>query len=140
MSLLYPKKLKFKKFHKIKNFKFEYKNIDLKFSNLGIKALESGYITANQIETVRRILKQNLRLYNKLGKIWICIFPFLSISKKPIEVRMGKGKGMHSFWACPVQKGRILFEFDKIPIDKLSSIIKNISNKLPLKIKLIKKC
>ena len=103
--LLQPKKVKYKKVKKGKLSKFCYKNV-LHFGTIGLKATESGIITARQLESARQAISRKIK---KKGKLWIKIYPHIPITKKPQEVRMGKGKGNVSHWASKVRGGSILF-------------------------------
>ena len=127
---LQPKKIKYKKVRKGKLSKFEYKSNTLKFGTIGLKAAESGTITARQIEAARQAI---VRKIQRKGKIWIRIFPSLPITKKPTEVRMGKGKGSVDYWAAKVKKGTVLFEM--CGVNDLISIpaFKTGGAKLPIK-------
>lgn len=104
---LQPKKTKFKKTHKGKLSKFSFKGGKLRFGTIGLKSIESGIISAKQIEAARQAI---VRKTQRKGKIWIRIFPNTPITKKPTEVRMGKGKGSVSHWSAKVKAGTVLFE------------------------------
>lgn len=104
--LLQPKKIKYKKIRKGKLSKYNYRN-NLTFGTIGLKAVESGLITARQLEAARQAISRKIK---KKGKLWIKIFPQIPITKKPNEVRMGKGKGNISHWAAKVKGGSVLFE------------------------------
>ena len=127
---LQPKKTKYKKIRKGKLSKFEYKSNSLKFGTIGLKAAESGTITARQIEAARQAI---VRKTKRKGKIWIRIFPSIPITKKPTEVRMGKGAGSTAYWAAKVKSGNVLFEI--CGINNLKSILafKAGGAKLPIK-------
>jgi large subunit ribosomal protein L16 len=103
---LQPKKVKYKKIKKGKLVKFSYNN-NLNFGTLGLKALESGFISARQLESARQAMARKIK---KKGKLWIKIYPNLPITKKPTEVRMGKGKGNVSHWVAKIKGGSVLFE------------------------------
>ena len=103
---LQPKKIKYKKIKKGKLVKFSYNN-NLNFGTLGLKDLESGFISARQLESARQAMARKIK---KKGKLWIKIFPNLPITKKPTEVRMGKGKGNVSHWVAKIKGGSVLFE------------------------------
>nr|YP_009720833.1 ribosomal protein L16 [Chlorella vulgaris]QGN75022.1 ribosomal protein L16 [Chlorella vulgaris]QGN75138.1 ribosomal protein L16 [Chlorella vulgaris] len=132
--MLQPKRTKFRKFQKGRVNGILGNTTRLEFGEYGLKTLESGRIPAKTIEAVRRILT---RKFKRLGQIWIRIFPDISVSSKPAEVRMGKGKGAPSFWVCRVKKGQILFEMDGISsqLAKQASLLAYY--KLPLKTKFI---
>ena len=134
--LLYPKKITKKKIHMVIPSFNIIKYDHMRFGNLGIASGCEGYITSRQIESCRRILVKSLRKSKSEKtnrKVWIRVFPFLSITKKPSAVRMGKGKGKHSFWACPVKKGQILFEINGLTLLEL----KKISNKISVRLSMI---
>jgi len=103
------------------------------FGVFGIKALEHGKITARQIETARRVISKRVK---NTGKFWICIYPAKPITRKPNEVRMGKGKGSVSFWVAVVKPGKILFEIEGITKTIANKVFESVSNKLPIKISL----
>lgn len=107
MKKLQPKKIKYKKIRKGFIKKFEYKSNDLKFGTIGLKAAKSGLISSKQIEAARQAISRRIK---KNGKVWIRIYPHTPITKKPTEVRMGKGKGPVSHWVAKVAAGRVLFE------------------------------
>ncbi len=127
---LQPKKIKNKKVHKGKLKNYNFKSSKLKFGNIGLKALSSGTITAKQIEAARQSINRKIK---RKGKIWIRIFPFVPITKKPMEVRMGKGKGSISHWSVKVRKGTILFELCTTSISKSILAFKTGGAKLPIK-------
>jgi len=132
--LMQPKKIKYKKIRKGVLKKLEYKMNSLSFGTIGLKAIESGIISYKQIESARQVIKRRL---NRKGKIWIRIFPNYPITRKPIEVRMGKGKGQVSYWASKVIGGNILFEICGISKDKAVYAFAAGSSKLPIKTKII---
>jgi len=128
---LQPKKTKYKKTKKkLSSLKLDYKSNKLKFGNIGIKAATSGIITAKQIEATRRVIVKKI---NRTGKMWIRIFPDFPVTKKPTEVRMGKGKGSVHCWAANVKQGRILFEVCGIPYQKAFTAFAAGGAKLPIK-------
>jgi large subunit ribosomal protein L16 len=132
---LQPKKFKYKKLKKGKLKKLEYKSIYLKFGTIGLKAAESGTITAKQLEAARQAITRKLK---RKGKMWIRIFPNYPITKKPTEVRMGKGKGSVNHWAAKVGGGTILFELCGITIQKAISAFSTGKAKLSIKTIIIK--
>ena len=127
--MMQPKKTKYKKAFRGKIYGQEYKANKLVFGNLGIKVLKPGRIKASQLEAVRKALFKKLK---GKGKIWIRIFPNLAVSAKPVEVRMGKGKGAISYWCFPVRAGRIIFEVQEKSILLSKEILKITKNKLRL--------
>lgn len=137
MSIFIPNNNKYKKFFKVRNKHnlFEKKATTLKFGNFGIKAKKSGFITVKHLETLRLFLRRRLK---KGSIIWFRVFPNIGISKKPIEVRMGKGKGAHSYWAFFVKKGRIVLEIDGSEEIMVDQILYQCKNKLPFQSKVVK--
>ena len=127
---LQPKKIKYKKTKKGKLRKLEFKSNTLKFGEIGLKAKESGLISARQLESARRVLARKIK---KKGKIWIRIFPFLPITSKPTESRMGKGKGSVSHWVSRIKSGTTLFEVCGVPKHTAREALKACSKKLPIK-------
>jgi len=104
---LQPKKTKYKKIKKGTLKNLEFKSNKLNFGTIGLKSLESGLISSKQIEAARQAI---VRKTKRKGKIWIKIFPDLPVTKKPTEVRMGKGKGAVSHWSARIKRGTVLFE------------------------------
>nr|YP_009186121.1 ribosomal protein L16 [Skeletonema marinoi]ALO71445.1 ribosomal protein L16 [Skeletonema marinoi] len=105
--LLQPKKTKYKKIQKGKLSKFDFRSNKLRFGSIGLKAAKAGTISSRQIEAARQAIVRKL---NRKGKLWIRVFPSIPITAKPIEVRMGKGKGALSHWGVKVSAGTVLFE------------------------------
>jgi large subunit ribosomal protein L16 len=127
--LLQPKRIKYKKIKKGKLARFSYKN-NLDFGTIGLKSLESGFISARQLEAARQAIVRKIK---KKGKLWIKVYPNLPITKKPTEVRMGKGKGNVSHWAAKIKGGSILFEVCGINKKTAIKAFKTGSAKLPVK-------
>jgi len=135
--MLKPNQRKFKKNNKGRNITvFENKSNILQFGILGIQALEKGRITAKQIEAIRRTITGFTK---RKGKVWIRIFPDFPISKKPSEVRMGKGKGNVSYWVANVKPGRILYEVAGADILVLKNALMFACNKFPIAVQVIKR-
>jgi large subunit ribosomal protein L16 len=109
--MLSPKRTKFRKQHKGRIHGEAKGGSELNFGAFGLKALEPDRINARQIEAARRAMTRAMK---RQGRVWIRIFPDVPISKKPIEVRMGKGKGSPEYWAAKVKPGRIMFEIDGV--------------------------
>lgn len=126
---LQPNKVKYKKIKKGKLCKFSYKN-NLDFGTIGLKALESGYISARQLESARQAMSRKIK---KKGKLWIKIFPNLPVTKKPTEVRMGKGKGNVSHWVAKIKGGAVLFEVCGINRKNAIKAFKTGGAKLPVR-------
>ena len=106
------------------------------FGTHGLKAVEPGWITSRQIEAVRITISRRVR---KTGKMWIRIFPHKSITKKPAETRMGKGKGSPEYWVAVVKPGRVLFEVEGLDDEEVKETFKQCSYKLPIKTKIVSK-
>jgi large subunit ribosomal protein L16 len=106
------------------------------FGDYGLVAMEGGYVSSNQIEAARVAMT---RYMNRGGKVWIKIFPQLAITKKPLEVRMGSGKGAPEGWVAVVQKGRVMFEIGGVDEATAREALRLGQNKLPVKAKFVKK-
>jgi len=128
--LLQPKKVKYKKTRKGTLPRLEYRSNKLKFGIFGLKALESGCISARQIEAARQAINRKIK---RNGRVWVRIFPNLPITSKPIEVRMGKGKGAVSHWVSRIGGGTILFEIEGISEKLAKSALYTGAAKLPIK-------
>ena len=132
--MLQPKRTKFRKAHKGR-IKGEAKGgYTLNFGSYGLKALQPERVTARQIEATRRAITRHMK---RAGRVWIRIFPDVPVSKKPTEVRMGKGKGSPEFWACKVKPGRIMFEIDGVPDSVAREALALGAAKLPIKTKIV---
>ena len=132
--MLNPKRTKFRKYQKGRVKGVKPNTTQLKFGQYGLKALETGRISAKTLEAVRRVLT---RKFKRTGQIWIRIFPDIAVSSKPAEVRMGKGKGSPSYWICRIQRGQILFEMDGISSQLAQQAALLAYYKLPIKTKFI---
>ena len=108
----------------------------ISFGEYALMATEPCWLTARQIESSRVVLAKKLR---KDGKLWIRVFPDKPVSKKPLEVRMGKGKGAPEFWVAPIKPGRIIFEIEGLSDEASCAVLKEASSKLPVKTKIIKR-
>ena len=127
--MLQPKKTKFRRAHKGRIKGATKGGAALNFGEFGLKALEPERVTARQIEAARRAITREMK---RAGRVWIRVFPDLPVSKKPVEVRMGKGKGSVEFWAARVKPGRILFEIDGVPEDVAKEALRLGAMKLPI--------
>ena len=132
--VLMPKRVKYRKSIRRKRRGVSTQGSQVSFGEYGLKSLENGWIKNNQIEAVRVILARQLR---RGGKMWIRIFPDKSVTKKPAEVRMGKGKGELDHWVAVVKRGRVLFELGGIPEDYARYCLRRAAYKLPLRTKFI---
>ena len=132
--MLQPKRTKFRKLHKGRIHGDAKGGSDLNFGTYGLKATEPERVTARQIEAARRALTRHVK---RQGRVWIRIFPDVPVTSKPIEVRMGKGKGSVDFWACRVKPGRVIFEIDGVPIELAKEALHLAAAKLPIKTRFI---
>jgi len=110
--MLQPKRTKFRKQFKGRNRGLAHRGSSVSFGEFGLKATTTGRLTARQIEAGRRTISRHVK---RGGKIWIRVFPDKPITKKPIEVRMGKGKGNVEYWVCQIQPGRMIYEMEGVP-------------------------
>ncbi|CAL4323943.1 50S ribosomal protein L16 [Buchnera aphidicola (Chaitophorus sp. 3695)] len=127
--MLQPKRTKFRKMHKGRN-RGIIVNDNIVFGTFGLKAITRGRLTSRQIESARRSIA---RYVKRLGKLWIRIFPDKPITQKPLEVRMGKGKGNVEYWVALIQPGKILYEITGISEEESRQAFKLASDKLPVK-------
>jgi len=134
--MLQPKKVKHRKWQKGRIKGNETRGTALAFGAFGLKAMGRGRITSRQIEAARRALTRHIQ---RKGKVWIRIFPDKPISKKGIEVPMGKGKGSVDHYAMPVKPGRILFEMDGITEELAKAALRLAAHKLPIPTKFVKR-
>ena len=132
--MLQPKRTKFRKMMKGRNRGLANRGSKVSFGEYGLKAAGRGRLTARQIEATRRAITRHMK---RAGRVWIRIFPDVPVSKKPTEVRMGKGKGTPEFWACRVKPGRIMFEIDGVPDDVAREALSLGAAKLPIKTKIV---
>jgi len=131
---LMPKRVKYRKLQKGQRRGIATTGSTVSFGEFGLKSLENGWIKNTQIEAVRVILARQL---HKGGKLWIRIFPDKSITKKPAEVRMGKGKGDLDHWVCVIKRGRVLFELGGVPQEYAKTCFRLAAYKIPLRTKFI---
>src|SRR6266508_4071310 len=134
--MLQPVRTKFRKAHKGRIHGVATSGTDLAFGQYGLKALEPDRLSARQIEAARRAVTRHMK---RSGRVWIRIFPDVPVSKKPIEVRMGKGKGTPELWVCRVKPGRILFEVDGVPVQVAREALDLAAAKLPIKTRFIER-
>ena len=132
--MLQPQKTKFRKAHKGRINGVATCGNDLDFGQFGLKAMEPERVTARQIEAARRALTRHMK---RAGRVWIRIFPDVPVSKKPLEVRMGSGKGAPEFWVCRVKPGRIMFEIDGVPVQLAKEALTLAAAKLPIKTRFV---
>jgi len=134
--MLQPKRTKFRKQHKGRIKGTAKGGTDLNFGSFGLKAQEPARITSRQIEAARRAMTRHMK---RAGRVWIPIFPAVPVSKKPTEVRMGKGKGSPEFWAAKVKPGRVMFEIDGVPAPIAREALRLASAKLPIKTRFVQR-
>ena len=134
--MLMPKRVKFRKQQRGRRSGNAKGGANIDFGQFGLKALEDGWITARQIEAARIALTRHVR---RGGKVWIRVFPDKPVTKKPAEVRMGKGKGAPEEWVAVVKPGRIMFELEGVPETLARSAIRLAGHKLPVATKFVKR-
>ena len=134
--MLQPTRTKYRKAHKGRIHGHASRGSILNYGSYGLKAIEPERVVSKQIEAARVSLT---RFMKRTGKVWLRIFPNIPISKKPTEVRMGKGKGPPEYWACRVKPGRIIFEVDGVTESMAREALYKASTKLPIKTKFVKR-
>ena len=127
--MLQPKRMKFRKMMKGRNRGLAHRGSKISFGEYGLKATGRGRITARQIEAGRRAITRHVK---RGGKIWIRVFPDKPISKKPLEVRMGKGKGSVEYWVAQIQPGRVLYEIEGVPEELAREAFELAAQKMPI--------
>ena len=127
-----PKRTKYRKQQKGRAQLVESNQSKLSFGRYGIRALESGRLRLNTIEAVRRVITRKLK---RSGQVWIRVYPDISVSAKPLEVRMGKGKGGPSYWICRIKAGQLLYEFDGVSLTLAKQASLLAGSKLPFAIR-----
>ena len=132
--MLQPKRTKYRKAFKGRIHGVAKGGTTLNFGAFGLKAMEPERVTARQIEAARRAITRHIR---RQGRVWIRIFPDVPVSKKPAEVRQGKGKGTPEFLACRVKPGRIMFELDGVPRDLAERAFELAAAKLPIRTRFV---
>ncbi|QOL26114.1 50S ribosomal protein L16 [Thalassotalea sp. LPB0316] len=128
--MLQPKRTKFRKQFKLRNRGLAHTGSTVSFGTYGLKSVERGRMTARQIEAARRAMTRHVK---RQGKIWIRVFPDKPITKKPLEVRMGKGKGGVEYWVCQILPGRVLYEMEGVPEALAREAFALAAAKLPFK-------
>lgn len=132
--MLQPKRTKYRKQQKGRNDDLSHRGSTVAFGSFGLKALDGGRITSRQIESARIAMT---RFMKREGKVWIRIFPDKPITSKPLEVRMGKGKGALDHYVALIQPGRIMFELDGVPADVAHEALRLAAQKLPVLTKVV---
>jgi len=131
-----PKRVKYRKSQRGRRSGVSSKATTINFGEYGLKALQNAWLTNIQIEAARVALAKHTK---RGGKIWMRMFPDKSVSKKPAETRMGKGKGSPEYWVCVIKAGRILFEMDGVPEELAKGAMRVCAHKLPIRTKFIKR-
>jgi len=134
--MLQPKRTKFRKQHKGRNRGIAIRGSKVSFGEFGLKAKGYARVTARQIEAARRAINRYIK---RGGKVWIRIFPDKPITKKPIEVRMGKGKGSVEYWVALVQPGRVLFELEGVTAELAKEAFRLAAAKLPIQTEFVER-
>ena len=134
--MLMPSKVKFRKHQRGRRKGKAVTGSSLAFGEYGIMALQDGWITARQIEAARVAMTRHVK---RGGKVWIRVFPDKPITKKPTEVRMGKGKGAPEAWVAVVKPGRVMFEMEGVPEDTAREAMRLAMHKLPIKTKFVRR-
>ena len=134
--MMQPKKTKFRKAFKGRIHGNAKGGFALNFGEFGLKAMEPERVTARQIEAARRALTRHMK---RAGRVWIRVFPDVPVTKKPLEVRMGSGKGGIEYWVTRVKPGRILFELDGVPVELAKEALALAAAKLPIKTRFVQR-
>ena len=134
--MLMPKRTKHRKTFRLKYEGKAKGNTELHFGSYGLMAKEGAWITSNQIEAARVAMTRYMK---RGGRVWVNIFPNLSLTKKPLETRQGKGKGEPEVWVAVVKEGKIMFEVDEVSEEVAREALRLASHKLPIKCKFVKK-
>ena len=134
--MLQPMRTKFRKAHKGRIHGVATSAVDLAFGQYGLKAIEPERVTARQIEAARRALTRHMK---RAGRVWIRVFPDVPVTKKPLEVRMGSGKGTPEFWVVRIKPGRILFEVDGVSEGLAREALSLAAAKLPIKTRFVQR-
>lgn len=132
--MLMPKRVKYRKTQRGRMTGKAYRGSLISFGDFGIKAMEPAWITSRQIEACRVAISRKMK---RDGKVWIRIFPDKPVTKKPLETRMGKGKGAPEFWVAVIKPGRVLFEVAGVSKELAYEALKIASHKLPIKTKIV---
>jgi large subunit ribosomal protein L16 len=134
--MLQPSRTKFRKAHKGRIKGVATSGATLSFGQFGLKAMEPDRITARQIEAARRAMTRHMK---RAGRVWIRVFPDVPVSKKPLEVRMGSGKGAPEYWVVRIKPGRILFEIDGVTTALAKEALGLAAAKLPIKTRFVER-
>ncbi len=133
-KMLQPKRTKFRKMQKGRMKGLATRGTELSFGSFGVKSLEAAWITSRQIEAARIAVTRYMK---REGQVWIRIFPDKPVTKKPAEVRMGKGKGAPEYWVAVVRPGRIIFEAEGVPLEIAKEALRLAAQKLPVQTRFV---
>ncbi len=134
--MLMPKRVKRRKQHRGRMRGLAHRGCNVDFGEYGLKAIECGWITARQIEAARIAMTRSIK---RTGKVWIRVFPDKPVSKKPLETRMGKGKGGPEFWVAVVRPGKVMFEIEGVGLAEAKEAMRLASHKLPIHTKFVER-
>lgn len=134
--MLIPKRVKHRKQQRGRRRGYATRGNKLDFGDYGLQALERAWITANQIEAARVAITRHVK---RQGKLWVRVFPDKPVSKKPLEVRMGKGKGAPEFWVAVVRPGLMMFELEGVPRDVAKEAMRLAGHKMPIAVKFVER-
>ena len=134
--MLQPMRTKFRKAHKGRIKGVATSGANLSFGQFGLKAMEPDRVTARQIEAARRAMTRHMK---RAGRVWIRVYPDVPVSKKPLEVRMGSGKGAPEYWVVRIKPGRILFEIDGVPVTLAREALDLAAAKLPIRTRFVER-
>src|SRR6516162_8765096 len=134
--MLQPSRTKFRKQHKGRIKGVATSGATLSFGQFGLKAMEPDRVTARQIEAARRAMTRHMK---RAGRVWIRVFPDVPVSKKPLEVRMGSGKGAPELWVARIKPGRVMFEIDGVPLALAREALALAAAKLPIKTRFVER-
>lgn len=134
--MLQPKRTKFRKQHKGRNRGLAQSGNKISFGTIGLKAVSRGRLTARQIEAARRAMTRHVK---RGGKIWIRVFPDKPITQKPLEVRMGSGKGNVEYWVAEIKPGKVLYEMEGVSDDVANEAFELAAAKLPIRTTVVKR-
>jgi len=134
--MLIPKKVKFRKQHRGRRAGHATRGNTVAFGDYGLMSLDCGWVTSRQIEAARIAMTRHIK---RGGKVWIRIFPDKPITKKPLETRMGKGKGPVDAWVAVIKPGRVMFEMNGVPVEVAKEAMRLAMHKLPVKCRFVTK-
>ena len=132
--VMMPKRVKFRKYQRGRRKGISFQGARIEFGECGLQALENAWLTNTQIEAARVALMRHVK---RGGKVWIRIFPDKSVTKKPAETRMGKGKGAPELWVAVIRRGKVLFEMDGIPMELAKESLRRAAHKLPFRTRFV---